>query len=258
MTINRVRSAVGGVIFSFPCVGNFASAQEQEIPPVNYPVLPAQAAEANGFVPQGWLIDSKSEGDLNKDGLVDILLVLRGNDPKNVLKNQGYGASELDTNPRMIAVAFAGGEGKPYTLALQNHTLIPRHEQATLDDPFDNTSPPTIARGAFSISLGMFANAGGWDMSNSTLTFRYQNSRFELIGFEESTVRRNTGAMTNTSANFATGKIRIDTGNIQIDKPKTVWKTLPKEPLLSIDEVGDGLNYYPLPQRPEGEDAEPG
>jgi hypothetical protein len=249
---------VAGAIFSFACAVNFSWAQEAEIPPVQYPVLPAQSADANGFVPEGWLIDTRSEGDLNKDGLADLLLVLRDNDPTNVLKNDSFGPPELNTNPRMIAVAFAGGEGKPYSLVLQNHTLIPRHEQSTLDDAFDNTTAPTIARGAFSISLGLFANAGGWDMSNATLTFRYQNGRFELIGFEESTVRRNTGAMTTTSANFSTGKVRLDTGNIENDKTRTVWKTLPRKALLSIDEVGNGLDYYPLPQRPKGVDADPG
>lgn len=68
----------------------------------------------------------QSQGDLNGDGVSDLLLVLRMNDPKNVVKNDGLGPDELDTNPRMLVVAFADNS-KKYRLVVADHTLIPRH-----------------------------------------------------------------------------------------------------------------------------------
>lgn len=41
------------------------TAHALDLPPVQYPTLPAQAANAAGFVPQGWALESSVEGDLD-------------------------------------------------------------------------------------------------------------------------------------------------------------------------------------------------
>ncbi|SNY75876.1 hypothetical protein [Stenotrophomonas sp. CC120223-11] len=37
-----------------------------DLPPVQYPALPARAATAAGFVPNGWTLESSIEGDLDQ------------------------------------------------------------------------------------------------------------------------------------------------------------------------------------------------
>jgi hypothetical protein len=116
---------------------NSATAQELEIPKAHYPQLPKYATAAKGFVPQGWALEIQKFGDLNGDGRPDLLLVLRENNPKNFVEHDGFGASPLNTNPRILAVAFAKPRGG-YALAMQNHTVIERHVESNLSEVMDS------------------------------------------------------------------------------------------------------------------------
>src|SRR5215213_11928261 len=80
---------------------------DEMAPPVVFPAIPAQAQTQADLVPKGWAVEMESRGDLNGDGVPDLMLVLHMTNPGNVVKNDGLGASELDTNPRMLVVAFA-------------------------------------------------------------------------------------------------------------------------------------------------------
>src|SRR5262245_51843020 len=99
-----------------------AAQADLDIPAVSYPGLAQQGANAQAFVPEGWKLEAEHKGDLNKDGQDDLLILLRMNEAKNVVKHDGLGANPFDTNPRILAVAFAGGADKLYALALENHT----------------------------------------------------------------------------------------------------------------------------------------
>src|SRR5580692_8046351 len=72
-----------------------ARADDLTPPDVIYPTLAAHAADAVGFAPAGWQIETKLSGDLNGDGVDDLVLVLREHDPANVLANpDGPGVEE--------------------------------------------------------------------------------------------------------------------------------------------------------------------
>ncbi|WP_224082535.1 hypothetical protein [Cupriavidus laharis] len=115
----RLASLIAALMMSAP-----ALAQELVIPPVDYPVLPATAKSAEGFVPKGWRLESRSDGDLNNDGRSDLVLVLRQQRASNIVRHDGMGQNPLDTNPRILAVAWSRADGG-YALAVQNHALIP-------------------------------------------------------------------------------------------------------------------------------------
>jgi hypothetical protein len=216
-----------------------------DIPDVTYPALPGRAASAEGFVPAGWLLEKQRTGDLNRDGAADLVLVLKQNDPKNVLPNKdGLGRAPFDTNPRILAVAFADKAGG-FSLALQNHTLIRRPDNPAMDDVLAENGDVTIQRGTLRVSLHLFMSAGGWGMSITHLTFRHQNGRFELIGFDSDTIQRNTGELLKTSINYSTRVVIQAVGSIENDRMKTKRSTLPKRPLKALDELGDGLDFDP-------------
>ncbi len=216
-----------------------------KIPAAVYPSLPKQAGAAEGFVPKGWRLEKQEAGDLNRDGVQDLVLVLRGSDPKNVLANKdGFGRNPMDTNPRILAVVFGQASGG-YALAAENHTLIPRPDNPSMDDVLSENGGVTVERGTLRVALHLFMSAGGWGMSLTTFTFRFQNGRFELIGFDRDETQRNTGTMLKTSVNYSTGRMSRTTGSIEHDKTKTAWSTLPKRPLKSLDEIGDGLAFDP-------------
>ncbi len=228
-----------------------AAAQDFELPEVVYPTLPGEAASAAGFAPKGWPLEREARGDLNGDGVPDLAFVVRNTDPRNVITHDGFGPSPFDSNPRILAVAFGEASGG-YRLALENHSLIPRPVAPTLDDPFGE-GEMTIARGVLRLKLNFFANAGSWTMFNSTFAFRWQNARFELIGFDRSLIRRNSGELEELSVNFSTRRAKIGTGTVDSDTTATRWVKSPALKVLGLDQIGDGLEFDPLPDEPSTE-----
>ncbi|WP_202307285.1 hypothetical protein [Mesorhizobium sp. L-8-10] len=222
-------------------------ASELQIPAARYPDLPETASELRDFVPVGWYFEAKAEGDLNRDRVNDVVFVLREDNPANIVANlDGLGSNSLDTNPRILAVAF-GTEGRAnYRLALANHTLIPRHEDPVLDDPFASPGSLAVARGAFSVTLGFFASAGGWEMGQTKLTFRFQDDGFELIGLDRSRTHRGTGETEEVSINLSTGRASTIIGNIAEDEAQEAkWQSLRGARRYTIDQITDALRFDP-------------
>jgi hypothetical protein len=243
-TMMRCRWLLGSMlVLVVPCA--FA---ELHVPDAHYPGLPAQAMNAEGFVPNGWRLESQAAEDLDGDGRPDLVLVLRQQDPANVIRNDdGLGENPLDTNPRILAAAFAS-DGGGYALALQNHALIPRHDVPTVEDMLEEGGV-SVQRGALRVTLHFWANAGSWSMGNTTYTFRWQNGRFELIGYDSDSVMRNSGASESLSINYSTGEVKRSVGNMQDDKETVTWQKLPSSRRWTLDEVGDGSAFDPLPAR---------
>lgn len=222
-----------------------ATAHDLDIPPARIPTLPATVLNLDGLIPAGWKMETKALGDLDGDAVTDVAMVVRGNDRALVLANEGLGSESLDTNPRMLVVAL-GKPGGGYRIVVQNATLIPRHTMPTMSDPFDREAGGLSIHGrTVRVRLELFMNAGGWGMSNTTYSFRWQNSRLELIGYDLNETQRNTGETRSVSINYSTGKVKIATGTIEsdTDQDKVEWKTLPDRRRLSIDEIGDGLEF---------------
>jgi hypothetical protein len=217
-----------------------AAASAQDLPPVTYPQLPAEAATAEGFVPRGWKIENRAEGDLDGDSRADLALVLRSQDPANVLPVEMCG-DELDTNPSMLAVLLAK-PGGGYRQAVENHALIPRRENSCA---LGGLTGIAIERGTLSTDFERMMSAGGWDMGSAAFKWRWSDGALRLIGFDYSNIKRNTGAMTRISINYLTGRAKISTGNIGTDRETVRWRALRSRRPPAIGEVGDGLTFDP-------------
>ena len=225
-------------------IGLAPAAMAQALPDVAYPRLPTQGASVDAFVPTGWALEQHDEGDLDKDGRDDVVMVLRMQSPANVIANDGLGAERFDTNPRLLAVLFAGEGG--YRLALQDHALIPRPDNPVMDDYLDGDDAVTVRRGAFTVSLRSWASAGSWYTSATTFTFRQQDGCFRLIGYDQTWLHRASGETGSTSLNFAAGKGVFEQGTMESDAPlasKSV--AIPRRPLPCLQDIGDGFAYDP-------------
>ena len=221
-----------------------AAAQDLEIPPAPTPSLPAEAASTSGFVPRGWALDGQRSTDLNGDGRADLVFVIHGKDPKLVLSNERLGVREMDTNPRVLVVAFARPQGG-FRRVLANGDLITRRTQSNIDDVWEPESGLTVGKGVFRVRLNLFANAGGWEAGPTQYTFRWQNGRFEMIGYDSTTIHRGSGEVSEVSINYSTGRVKRTSGNIEHDRETVRHETLKDRRLRSIDEFGDGLDFDP-------------
>ncbi|MEA2163265.1 MAG: hypothetical protein QOK37_1392 [Thermoanaerobaculia bacterium] len=219
-----------------------ARAEPESAPSVRFPSIPAQARTTAGFVPKGWMIESQSRGDLNGDGAVDQLLVLRMTNPRNNITNSGLGTPQLDTNPRILVVAFAGRAANGYSLALADHTLIPRHTNPVMDDPLESAA---IVKGAVQVSLVSWMSAGSWYTTQKKLTFRYQDGCFKLIGYDSTETRRNSGEVSAVSVNYQTKRMKITKGTIENEREHVFWKTVRASTPRCLSAVGDGLAFDP-------------
>jgi hypothetical protein len=216
-------------------------AQGNDAPNVTYPRLIRYANRLEKFVPKGWRLERKRIGDLNHDRLPDAVLVMRQNNPNNVLDNpEGMGVDKLDTNPRIVLVVFARASGG-YQLMSNSHDLIPRNLEPVNDDPFEDV---VLKANTFKVVLHFFASAGTWYTSQTSFLFRYQNGCVRLIGYDQSEYQRNTGQTSETSVNYLTGKIKKNT-ETQPSIFEVKWSTLKTNPKMCLENLGDGWDFDP-------------
>jgi hypothetical protein len=225
-------------------LSGLASADDSELAETVYPSLPETAVSAEAFAPPGWAVEAQEKGDLNEDGRDDLLIVLKGQNPNNVMTNapECPGARSWDENPRILAAAFALESGG-YELALQNYDLLPRHTDPCFADPLGGA---TIQDGAIRINLGSFANAGTWFASSWNFAFRYLDKAFRLIEYSTFTIHRATGEFRGLKEDYLSRKFEISSGDFTSEEIR--MEQLPSGgDLLTMDEVSSGgLSMEPL------------
>ncbi|MDM1383910.1 hypothetical protein [Myroides marinus] len=164
------------------------------------------------YVPKNWKIVSTAKGDLNKDGIEDLVLIVKDNDASNRIKNESLGQELLDVNSRNLLILFKDKSGN-YTLADSNSNgFIPSEnstENPCLSDPFTGVN---IVKNILILDFNYWYSCGTYFVSNISYKFRYQNNNFELIGVEESSFSRSSGEQTDTSINFSIKKKEVTTG----------------------------------------------
>jgi hypothetical protein len=213
---------------------------ELKIPPVKYPTPPKKAATPEKFAPKGWLVEAKATGDLNGDGLLDAALVLHQNNPKNWVSPPWAPTTRFNSNPRMLVVLF--GAAKGYDLALANHVLIPRVENANQEQPFDGIK---IENGLLKLKMHLFFDAGGYRVGRWGFAFRWQGNGFKLVNFDRDSVIKKTGDTEVISIDYQAGRKDVTTGNLSKNKENKKRYGLPNKDLVDLTQMGDGLQFKP-------------
>lgn len=184
------------------------------------------------FIPKGYRIFEKSYGDLNKDGLEDCMLIIKKIDDANIVNHESRG--KLDMNRRGIIVLLKNQNG--YQLAAENNNCFSSENE----DGGAYFSPELIVEAEKGNLIIHYAHGkyGYW-----RYIFRYQNSGFELIGYDESS---NNGPLVNstTSINFLTKKKRKDINTNEEAEGgdeifETTWSNIKITKLLDLTEIRD-------------------
>lgn len=219
------------------------------LPDITWPQIPAEAADATGFAPPGWRVEQIATGDLNGDRVDDLAIILKMTDPANILtKTSGLGQDRVDTNPRLLIVAF-GRAGGGFALAVANRTLIPRLDDPVLADLIDDNAL-TIGNGRLKIYLTRFEEFGSWNSSAYSFAFRYRFGRFELAAYDSSTEARGSGLISGLSVNYVRRTAVRAWG--EADRDEMSYRRIPgpRGPTPTLEAVGDGLAFAPdLPGR---------
>ena len=173
-----------------------AQAQAQDGPTFRPEQVPTEGSSVQAFVPRGWKIGARAEGDLNGDRLSDQVLQLVPED---------YELANITAAPeaQALVILLAESNGSLKRAGLATKLLVPIVPQYILDI--------SIKNGVLVINQ----NFGMTDVADLTHRFRYQPGpgRFLLIGKDSLNYHRPQGPnwpATRISDNYLTG-VRLTT-----------------------------------------------
>jgi len=183
-------------LFAAACLGP-AAAYAAGLP------VPRTAAALQGFVPKGWAIESKVEGDLDGDGAADAVLVL--------LQEEGQGDRE-----RALVVVLRRGER--WALGGTNQGLLACLGCLGVKGG-DGAPNNEIRRGV----LAVHQYGGSREAYASVHRFRWNRVRgaFELIGLDTEGGDTLTGERSSSSCNLITGSCIETSTPPQVDEDGT-------------------------------------
>lgn len=183
-----------------------------------------QKQSPTDFLPKGYVVFEKINGDLNKDGIDDCILIVKGTDTNKIVTDEYRG--KLDRNRRGIIVLFS--KNGHYELAMKNLDCFSSENE----DGGAYSAPELsieIKKGNLYFYYG-HDRYGYWKYA-----FRFQKSDFELIGYDASD---NNGPVINSeiSINFLTKikQTKVNT-NKSADSGEEVFKTTSKK--IKIDRL---------------------
>lgn len=192
--------------------------------------IPVLAADALPPAPHGWKTIKHATGNLDRDGLADAALVFEQDDPAKIKKNDVLGPEMLNTNPRRLVVYLARDGG--YIAVDESTNFLPTEgseDVPCLEDPLSDIE---IRRGVLKVTLAHSTSCGNWTSSSTTYTFRQYEKGMRLIGEDKSAFHRGTGAKTEVSVNYLTGRRKTTTGLDEFEDAtaKVAWDTVPDAP----------------------------
>jgi len=198
-----------------------------------------QGKELSDFLPKGFVISETIHGDLNKDGIEDCVLIIKGTDKSKIIKDEN--GEETDRNRRGIVILF--NKNNYYELAVKNGTCF-SSENEDGGVYFAPELSIEIDKGKLNIRY----EQGRYGYCK--YSFRYQNSDFELIGYDSSD---DSGPIVNriTSVNFLSKKKQIKENINQNAEEgeevyKETWEKIQVDKLVRLSEIKnfDELEYY--------------
>ena len=196
---------------------------------------PVLKQNANDFIPQGFVLSGTSIGDLNKDGVDDKVLLIKGTDKGAFEKNE-FGEF-VDRNRRGIIILFK--KDNQYQMVLKNLNCFSSENE----DGGVYYAPELsleINKGNLYIHYA-HGRYGYWKY-----TFRYRNSDFYLIGYDSS--EGGEVVEKETSINFLSKKKqeKVNTNENAEggdEEFKETWTNITVSKLLKLRDIKDFENF---------------
>lgn len=187
------------------------------------------------FLPKGYVVFEKIKGDLNKDGIEDCVLIIKGTEKSQIITDEYRGL--LDRNRRGIIVLLNKNES--YELILKNYNCF-----SSENEDGGVYYAPELSVG---IKNGkMYVHYGHGRYGYWKYTFRFLNSDFELIGYDaayRSNFDSDYVTFDEESINFLSKKklikkvIKVNTDGKETYKE--TWKNLILNRFIKLSEIKD-------------------
>ena len=179
-----------------------------------YPTLRTKGHYASDFSPKGWSVSDSVQGDLNNDGLLDKVFIIKAKNAISVKDNDG---NDFQILPKILVIALKDSTDN-FFIAETNSKLL-----------LDDNGPPTHSNpfGSMAIENNILTLSFSFDYIGGNFTFykykfRFQKSRFQLIGAEGEYTTRNTMNFEKASYNFLTKKWSLTIGTYSKGEPPTL------------------------------------
>jgi hypothetical protein len=184
------------------------------------------------FIPQGYVVSEEINGDLNKDGIDDCVILIKGTDRSQFVEDENRGT--LDRNRRGVIVLLK--QKNRYTLVVKNEDCF-SSENEDGGVYFAPELSVSIEKGNVLVHYG-HGRYGYWQY-----TFKLHSSDLELIGYDASS---GNGPVTErvTSINFLTKKKQIQENTNEDAEGgdevfKETWESLKLEKTIRLSEIED-------------------
>ena len=175
--------------------------------------FPEKASKVEEFIPKGWKSIIIKKGDLNKDKIDDVVLLIQKTDSKNFRKAESPFYTPIDNanfNPIIMLVLFKDKDKNfQYKLVAKNEDgfIVPEgksHEEVL--QILEDSNPISIKNNTLKIRTYFQAIRA---VDSTEYIFRYQNNRFELIGLEAKSYGTSGSYIEDSiySINFSTKKL---------------------------------------------------
>lgn len=189
----------------------------------------------SSFVPKGFKVVEQIVGDLNKDGVNDCVLLIKGTATHQIITDEYRG--KLDRNRRGIIVLF--NKGRHYETASKNYNCFSS----------ENEDGGVYFAPELSVDIkngNLLATYAYGRYGYRKYIFRFRHTDFELIGYdnaEKSSFVSDGVTFDETSINLLTKKKLIKkVVNVTADGKelyKEVWKNLSVIKRLRLSEIKD-------------------
>lgn len=185
----------------------------QEPRPLDLHTVPQEGQAPDAFVPQGWRIEDTTQGDLNKDDSLDVVLQLVEAGPDKNAKG------EVQAHARALLVLLEQG-GKLHRVGASNSLL------------YCTTCAGTQSAVKIDKGILLIEQLSGPQASLRTLRrFRYElkDKRVLFIGQDDTWTERGTGKSRSVSLNRLTGQRITEMRQYDAKKKKEIVVSSKKE-----------------------------
>jgi hypothetical protein len=199
------------------------------------------------YIPKNWSLLQHATGDLNKDGIDDLVLIIQSDQALKLDQSDDRYFEDFPIYQRSMMIFFGNEDRLTLRRVVKNDSFIIHSEDPNMEDPFQGVS---IERNNLVLKFGVFMNAGSWTVTSTSYVFRYQNGDFALIGADASEFHRGSGESIEFSINFLTKKYSRTVKN-EFDesvKHKITWHTFTLSRLRTLLDLNRPWNWAFLPE----------